>query len=84
MLFVDDIILIDEIREMINNKLDSWTDTLETTDFRLSRSKTKYLKCSFYEGEAGMEAMGGVAIPRVETSQSFKGKKILMRILAIE
>ena len=45
MLFVDDIVLIDETRDGVNTKLKQWRDTLETKSFRLSRSKIKYLHC---------------------------------------
>ena len=44
MLFVDDIILIDEIRNGPNSKLEQWRHTLESREFRLSRLKNKYLK----------------------------------------
>ena len=47
MFFTDDIMLVDETRESINAKLDLWKDTLEFRGFRLSRSKTKYVKCKF-------------------------------------
>jgi len=43
MLFVDDIVLIDESREGVNTKLELWRSTLESQGFRLSRSKTEYL-----------------------------------------
>ena len=69
MLFADDIVLIDESREGVNNKLERWRDTLEVKDFRLSRSKTEYLHCSFSAVErevAGEVAIEGTIIPRVE------------------
>jgi len=46
-LFVDDIVLVDESREGVNTKLEYWRDTLQVEGFRLSRSKTKYLHCRF-------------------------------------
>lgn len=49
MLFVDDIVLIDEIREVVNNKLEQWRDILEAKGLRPSWSKTEYLKCRFME-----------------------------------
>jgi len=45
MLFADDIVLIDETREGVNSKLESWRHTLEYRGFRVSRSKTEYLYC---------------------------------------
>jgi len=62
MLFVDDIILIDETKEGVNTKLEWWTDTLEAKGFRLSRSKTEYLHYRFHAGEgsvANKEAIWG-------------------------
>jgi len=40
MLFADDIILIDETRGGLNEKLERWRHSLESRGFRLSRSKT--------------------------------------------
>jgi len=58
MLFVDDIVLIDESREGVNRKLELWRDTLEDKGFSLSRSKTEYLHCRFSadEGDVASEA----------------------------
>ncbi|KAK9756043.1 hypothetical protein RND81_01G069300 [Saponaria officinalis] len=47
MMFADDIVLIDETKEGIERKLELWRHTLETRGFRLSRSKTEYLRCQF-------------------------------------
>ena len=47
MLFVDDIVLIDETRQGVNDKLESWQLTLEARGFRLSRVKTEYLHYCF-------------------------------------
>ena len=68
MVFADDIILVDEIRDGLNNKLEEWRHTLDSREFRLSRSKTKYLKCGFsgVEGGGGEVTIEGVVIPRVE------------------
>ena len=51
MLFADDIVLIDETRQAVNNKLEQWRPTLEAKGFRLSRSKTEYLHCRFSAGK---------------------------------
>jgi len=68
MLFTDDIVLIDEIRDRLNNKLEKWRYTLKSWGFRLSRSKTEYLRCEFsgVEGDRGEVTLGGVAIPKVD------------------
>jgi len=68
MLFADDIVLIDETSAGLSGKLEQWRHTLESKGFRLSRSKTEYLKCEFsgVVGSGEVVTMGGVAIPRVE------------------
>jgi len=47
LLFADDIVLIDETRQGVNEKLERWRHTLEFRGFRVSRSKTEYLHCYF-------------------------------------
>jgi hypothetical protein len=47
MIFTDDVILVDESRAKVDQKLELWRQTLEVTDFRFSRSKTEYMKCDF-------------------------------------
>jgi hypothetical protein len=43
----DDVVLIDDSRIGVNKKLELWRQTLESKDFRLSRTKTKYMRCQF-------------------------------------
>jgi hypothetical protein len=40
-------VLIDEIRIGVNQKLELWRQTLESKNFRLSKTKTKYMRCQF-------------------------------------
>jgi hypothetical protein len=47
MLFVDDVVLIDENRIGVNQKLQLRRQTLESKGFRISRTKTKYMRCQF-------------------------------------
>jgi len=47
MLFADDIVLIDETRQGVNDKLEHWRHSLKFRGFRVSRSKTEYLHCCF-------------------------------------
>ena len=47
MLFADDVVLIDESRTGVNQKLELWRETLESKGFRLSRTKTEYMRCDF-------------------------------------
>ena len=47
MLFTNDIVLVDEMRAGVDAKLELWSQTLESRDFKLSRGKTEYMKCEF-------------------------------------
>lgn len=44
MLFVYDIILIDETQHKVIDKLEVWRNILESKGFKLSRTKTVYLE----------------------------------------
>jgi len=55
MLFADDIVLIDETRQGVNDKLERWRHTLESRGFRVSISKTEYRHCCC----SGRVDMGG-------------------------
>jgi hypothetical protein len=45
--FADDVVLIDESRIGVDQKLESWRQTLESKDFRLNMTKTEYMRCQF-------------------------------------
>ncbi|XP_070002590.1 uncharacterized protein [Nicotiana sylvestris] len=47
MLFANDILLIDEMRDGVNAQLEVWRQTLESKGFKLSRTKTEYLEYKF-------------------------------------
>lgn len=47
MLFADGIVLIDETRGGVNDRLKVWRQTLESKGFRLSRTISEYLECKF-------------------------------------
>jgi hypothetical protein len=47
MLFADNVVLIDDSRVGVNRKLELWRHTLESRGFRLSRTKTEYIRCDF-------------------------------------
>ncbi|KAM3233883.1 hypothetical protein P3L10_019242 [Capsicum annuum] len=72
MLFVDDVVLIDETRGGVNDKLEIWRQTLESKGFRLSRTKTEYLKCKFSD----MSQEDGVVVKlnsqAIQKRESFK------------
>ena len=47
MFFADDIVLVDESRTGVNQKLELWREILESKGFRLSRIKIEYIRCDF-------------------------------------
>jgi hypothetical protein len=69
MLFTDDMVLVDESRTGVEQKLKLWRRTLETKDFRLSRSKTEYMKCDFSATiqEKGDARLDGQVVPKKDT-----------------
>ena len=68
MLFTDDIVLIDETRQGVNDKLERWRHTLKFRGFRVSRSKTEYLHCCFSGrvDAVGEVTLDGRPIPKVD------------------
>jgi hypothetical protein len=68
-LFVDDVVLVDESRTGVDQKLELWRRTLEAKGFRLSRSKTEYMKCdfSFTTQEEGDVRLNGQVVPKKDT-----------------
>ena len=60
MLFADDVVLVDESQAGVNRKLELWRQLLESKGFRLSRTKTEYMRCDFSraaqeEGDVSLE-----------------------------
>jgi hypothetical protein len=47
MLFADNVVLVDESRTGVDQKLELWRRILETKDFSLTMYKTEYKKCDF-------------------------------------
>ena len=69
MLFVDDVVLVDESQAEVNRKLELWRQILESIGFRLSRNKTEYMRCDFggtaqEEGDVSLECQ---VVPRKDT-----------------
>jgi hypothetical protein len=69
MLFADNVVLVDESQTGVNRKLELWRQTLESKGFRVSRTKTKYMRCDFgntthEEGEVSLE---GQVVPKKDT-----------------
>jgi Reverse transcriptase (RNA-dependent DNA polymerase) len=69
MLFVDDVALIDESRFEVNQKLELWRQTLESKYFRLSRTKTEYMRCQFSgkNSDDGDVSLDGRVVPMNDT-----------------
>jgi hypothetical protein len=69
MLFADDVVLVDESRTGVDQKLEFWRQTLEAKCFRLSRSKTEYMKCDFSATtqEEGDVRLNGQVVPKIDT-----------------
>ena len=73
----------------MNQKLELWRETLESKGFRLSRTKTEYMRCDFgtttqEEEDISLESQ---VVPRKDTFRylrSYKETGILMKMLAIE
>jgi hypothetical protein len=69
MFFADDVILVDESRMGVDQKLELWRRTLETKNFSLSKSKTEYMKCDFNATtqEEGNVRLDGQVVPKKDT-----------------
>jgi hypothetical protein len=70
MLFVGDVVLIDESREGVNRKLELWRQTLKSKGFRISRTKTEYMRCDFgttISEAIGDVSLGGQVVPKKDT-----------------
>jgi hypothetical protein len=69
MLFADDVILVDESRTGVDQKLKLCRRTLEAKGFRLSRSKTEYIRCDFSATtqEEGDVRLDGQVVPEKDT-----------------
>ncbi|XP_070002243.1 uncharacterized protein [Nicotiana sylvestris] len=72
LLFADDIVLIDETRGGVNERLEIWRHTLESKGFKLIRTKTEYLECKF--SGVTQEADGDVKLDTqvISRRESFK------------
>ena len=46
MLFADDIVLVDELRDGVNAKLERWLEALESKGFKIGCIKTEYMDCN--------------------------------------
>ena len=60
--------LVDDTRDMLNNKLDVWRGVLEQNGFRISRTKTEYVEFNLREsrGEDSNLGLRNDAFPKKE------------------
>ena len=47
MLIIDDIMLVDELRDGVNATLERWKEALKPRDFKVSCIKIEYMSCNF-------------------------------------
>jgi hypothetical protein len=71
MLFADDVALVDDSRTRFNRKLELWRQILESKGFRLSRTKTEYMRCCFSTTRNQEEEvrLDGQVVPQKDTFQ---------------
>ncbi|XP_026451240.1 uncharacterized protein LOC113351475 [Papaver somniferum] len=69
MIFADDVALIGNSKEDVEEKLELWCKTLESKGFKLSRTKTDYLKCDISDSGRveGDIMLDGQPVPRKES-----------------
>jgi hypothetical protein len=69
MLFADNVVLVDDSRVGINWKLELWRHPLELKGFRLSRTKTEYMRCDFSitRHEEGDVSLDGQVVAKKDT-----------------
>lgn len=46
-LLADDIVLISTTKQQLNTKLELWRKTLESNGLKITRTKTKYVECTW-------------------------------------
>ena len=61
----------DESQAKVNRKLELWRQTFESKGFRLSRTKTEYIRCDFDEAtqEEGDVSLKCQVVPKKDTFQ---------------
>jgi hypothetical protein len=71
MLFVNDVVLVDDSRTWVNRKLELQRHTLESKGFILSRTKTEYMRCNFSttRHEEGDVSLDGQVVAKKDTFQ---------------
>jgi hypothetical protein len=63
--FANDVVLVDESQAGVNRKLELWRQALDSKGFRVSQTKTEYMRCEFGNAthEEGDASLGGQVVP---------------------
>ena len=69
MLFADDIVLIDKTKSGANTKLEIQREALESKSFKISRTKTVYIKCNFSGSKNTNEEIVKIANKEIRRSK---------------
>ena len=72
MLFADDIVLIDKTKSRVNAKLDVQREVLESKGFKISRTKTEYIKCNFNENRNTNDEIVKIASQEIRKSKKIR------------
>ena len=72
MLFVDDLVLCDPDREMMELRLERWRECMEHNGLKVSRAKTEHLQTTEETDPVGMKSYMETEIVNLPTVQSFK------------
>nr|GEX92095.1 hypothetical protein [Tanacetum cinerariifolium] len=74
LIFADDIVLVSETPQGLNGRLEQWRKALEDKGIRVSREKTKYLRCNFNRSESDMNGEEEIRIGEhiLESNESFR------------
>jgi hypothetical protein len=90
MFFIDDVVLVDESRTRVDQRLELCRQTLEAKVFRLSRSKIEYMKCDFSATTQEERMLDSMVrwyprkTPFTTCDRYFRRMEISMKILVIE
>ena len=71
MLFADDIVICEEIRKEVEQRLEYWRYALERRDMKVSRSKTEYLCINGGNDDETMK-MEDTKVPRIKKFKYLK------------
>ena len=72
MLFVDDIVLVAETKVEENAKLELWREVLESKVLKISKNKTKYIKCNFSKNQGRNEEVVSIEGQEILKSEQFR------------